>query len=436
MLMYSVLFCGSQNCRFETLMMKTKILTFIKENLRTRRDWGIALTAFVPIALVMGRAPADWVVSVVAVLFLFDSLVRRQADWAKEAWVAAALFLWAYSVVRAAFIPDDAGAGLFAAFAWLRYIVFAASVTRWTLADERGRLWLIYATIASVLFMSIDGLIQYAFGRDIFGHALYLGERLTGPFKRPIFGMTIANLFAPAVFWLLMRKQYLNSVLLANVCFAAIFLSGDRMAFYFAAVIMVTWMFFFMRAKAKLWWVLVLTLCFFAALINFSPRLATRQLQSTAETVETVVSSPYGLVWKSAWDVGKDHPLFGVGIHQFRKACRDERYGPVGVPSTNSERCHTHTHNAYLEWFSEGGVVGLLGFVGFVFTVGFGLLRRVASQKADVVLWGLAAMLGVRLLPFFITTSFFNNWAAIPFWLALGWAMSYKPGSFFRNRVM
>jgi O-antigen ligase len=143
-------------------------------------------------------------------------------------------------------------------------------------------------------------------------------------------------------------------------------------------------------------------------------------------TAKNIASSPYGLVWGSALHIAEAYPLFGVGIHQFRVVCPEERFGPLDNSATGYPRCYTHPHNAYLEWFSEEGIVGLLGFIAFVVVIARGVLVRLMSRESDLILWGLGAMLAVRLAPVFISTGFFNNWAAIPFWLALGWAMSYK----------
>ena len=32
-------------------------------------------------------------------------------------------------------------------------------------------------------------------------------------------------------------------------------------------------------------------------------------------------TSDYGLVWKSAYDVWQEAPLFGAGLHKYREAC-------------------------------------------------------------------------------------------------------------------
>ncbi len=406
--------------------MKIKILNWLKNNLRTRQDWAAALTVLVPVLLVIGRASADYAISTAAVLFLFDSGVQRRWTWLKQPWIMAALILWGYSVIRAAFVADD-GSSLFAAFGWLRYIVFAASAAEWTLADEKNRQRLLYSGIAAVLFLSIDGLIQYIFRQDIFGHGLFMNTRLTGPYQRPIFGMTVANLFAAPIFWLLNRRQTFKALFLAELCFVAVFLSGDRMGFIYASLIFLTWFFFAMRMGLHRTLITCVMACSIAAMLVFSPNLVARQFQSTATTIKTFNATPYRLVWKSGYDVGMASPFFGVGIRQFRIACRDERLGPMIDPVVKDTRCYTHPHNVYLEWFSEGGFVGLFGFIAFVATVGFGLLRRLLSQKSNLVLWGLSAMISIRLAPVFVATGFLNNWSAIPLWLAIGWAMSYRP---------
>ncbi|MDE2030347.1 MAG: hypothetical protein KGI97_07270, partial [Alphaproteobacteria bacterium] len=278
--------------------MKTKITDWLKENFGSLRSICVTLSVLTPPALVIGRAAGDIFISIAAILFLFDAIKHRRWDWTRQAWIVVALALWAYSVARAAFIPHGA-VDLFKAFVWLRYIIFAACVAQWVIPDERARIRLIYTSAATVAFLSIDGIIQYIFGRDIIGRPLFTHTRLTAIYERPILGVTIANLFAPPVFWLLQRKKSLLSALLAGVCFAAIFLSGDRMGLLFAAFIAAVWLFCLMRVHGKRWQILAAAACMFAILLVAAPRLFHRQIQSTATTAEHIASSPYGLVWKS-----------------------------------------------------------------------------------------------------------------------------------------
>ncbi|MDD3371968.1 MAG: hypothetical protein PHE27_09115, partial [Alphaproteobacteria bacterium] len=316
--------------------MTIGIVGWVRRNLKSVRDWGIFLTALVPVSLALGRAPADVCVIGVSVLFLFDSARNRRWDWLKRPWIVAALGLWIYSIVRAAFVPGNIS-GLNVAVVWVRYIVFAASVGEWTVAEDRGRTWLLRSAAAAIAFLSLDGLLQYVSGHDITGRAVFENNRLTGPYSRPILGFTIASLMAAPLFWLLERRRFLWAFLLADLSFAAVFLSGDRMGFLWASVIMLTWLFFFiLRGGIRQWSYAAMALGLLAVLVVGMPRFSAhtltqapgeRQVSSTINTLGSFASTPYGLVWKSGLDVAMDNFFFGVGMRRFRVACFDEKFG-------------------------------------------------------------------------------------------------------------
>jgi lipopolysaccharide/colanic/teichoic acid biosynthesis glycosyltransferase/O-antigen ligase len=395
----------------------------LRHRLPARQQLAGVLTAFTPVALVLGRSPADIAISCVAALFFAECLVRRDWSWTRRPWAAALLLLCAYSVLRACFVPNI-GDSVFAALVWVRYIVFAAGVATWALTEEIWRLWLIRTAATSALFLSFDAMLQYVAGVDILGHhSLDSGTRMTAVYTHPIVGMTIANLFILPLFWLLERKRALLSALFGGVTFIAVLLSGERMALLFACCVMLVWAAFLLRTHWKLWPLVIAGPCVLVILLSLRPDVFHRQVQTTAGVVGHVASSPYGLAWTSALKMGADYPLFGVGMRQFRNICVDERYGPLEDPVTHNLRCYVHPHNIYLEWFSEDGLLGLGGFIVCVVILFAAIRRRLMTQKNNVVLWGVGFALAVRLLPLFASTSFFNNWSAIPFWLCVGWAL-------------
>jgi len=373
--------------------MTAKISGWIKQNIKTRQELAMALTAFAPLALVIGRAPADIVISLTALLFLYDSLVRQRWVWLKQSWIMAALILWAYSVIRAAFISDG-GAGLLDALAWLRYIAFAASLACWLMEDKRTKVWLARSAGIAVMFLSADGLLQYIAGHDIIGREPCCNGRLTANYTRPILGVTIASLFAGPIFWLLEERKFRSSVLLAYLCFATIFFSGDRMGVILAALIMVVWFYALMRTSPLRLQIIAASCCFALLLFLSAPsHVAERQISSTVTTAQHVTSSAYGLVWKRAFDIGQAYAPFGVGMHQFRVVCPQERFGPATDPVTGFPHCFTHPHNAYMEWFAEGGIIGLAGFCGFVLIVIVALWKRLRARDG-LLLWGLLSHSG------------------------------------------
>ena len=49
----------------------------------------------------------------------------------------------------------------------------------------------------------------------------------------------------------------------------------------------------------------------------------------------------------------KDNFLFGVGLKNFRHACKDKKY------FISELSCSTHPHNTYIQLASELGIIGL-----------------------------------------------------------------------------
>ncbi|MFH1538192.1 MAG: O-antigen ligase family protein, partial [bacterium] len=73
------------------------------------------------------------------------------------------------------------------------------------------------------------------------------------------------------------------------------------------------------------------------------------------------------LIWKTAWEIAKEHPVIGVGLGNF------EVYHPIYQPRFFHDRHwaeHTSfphsTHNEYLEILCERGIVGLALFAWFL----------------------------------------------------------------------
>jgi O-antigen ligase len=104
--------------------------------------------------------------------------------------------------------------------------------------------------------------------------------------------------------------------------------------------------------------------------------------------------------WITAWEMGKRHPLLGVGnagypnlFGEYRKHfASNPRY--AGIPAEDNGEYFNEirsplVHNEYLQIFVELGVIGLLLFAAFWFL----LLRRLWQKRGDP--WVFGAMLGL-----------------------------------------
>jgi O-antigen ligase len=151
-----------------------------------------------------------------------------------------------------------------------------------------------------------------------------------------------------------------------------------------------------------------------------------RQVASTIETIRDLPQTHYGVIWTSALRISADHPLFGLGPRVYRTVCPDSAYGPLYPYDRQEMRCATHPHNFYLEWLVDCGIVGL-GL--FLLAMALVLRRFLSGFRMDPRDWahaGLLVTLLARLLPIASSTSFHHAWSAVPFWLVIGWGLSYR----------
>ncbi|MGM0369644.1 MAG: O-antigen ligase family protein [Bacillota bacterium] len=67
-------------------------------------------------------------------------------------------------------------------------------------------------------------------------------------------------------------------------------------------------------------------------------------------------------LWKGSWLMFQDHPINGVGIGYFT----DEYYANYKQPNTTNAK---HAHNNFFHLLATTGVIGLLAFIWFLFSI-------------------------------------------------------------------
>lgn len=388
-----------------------------RPDLRTIAGW---LTVFVPIAIALGNVASEATVAAIAVLFLAHSIQQRDFGWARSPWTLCALALWGWSIARNLFL-DTSLDSLGVSLAWVRFVVFAAAISTWILPEPVWRRRLLVAGTAAVGFMALDALLQYAVGRDIIGRRI-INDRLTAEFPRPMVGIEIAWLVFPLLMGLVSEARPRLAAAFAAVCAAAIFLSGERLAFlltlgYFAAAMLN----FALLRRIAIWAVPALAVVLLAAFV-FAHGMFQRQVTSTIGVVTDFSDTHYGILWNSALKIAEDHPLLGVGMHRYRVVCHYAKYGPENVGPKGLPRCDNHPHNIFIEWLTETGAIGLAGFLAFAGVLLWQLGRGFWADRSRLVYFGLFVTLALRFWPLASTTSFFIAWSAVPLWLLIGWA--------------
>lgn len=70
-----------------------------------------------------------------------------------------------------------------------------------------------------------------------------------------------------------------------------------------------------------------------------------------------------GLMWESAFKMGMDHPILGVGKGNYTRLYQEEYISPLAKEPTQG-----HAHSNFFQMFAENGIVGLLAYCGMVGT--------------------------------------------------------------------
>jgi O-antigen ligase len=374
-----------------------------------------------PLALVISAQ--EPVMVAVAVLFLAHSWREKDWSWLRSPWLVPLVALWAYASARTILLHPTA-TGALTALQWIHFAVYAAALAVWILPDAETRNRLLWALAATIAFFSLDCLLQFAIGYDVIGRPKS-PDRLTSVFGKPGVGAEISWLFMPAVAGLWQRKHTLLAAALGALALAAVLLTGDRMALLIALAAVVLFLLVAGRASRALLLALPVFVVVLAGVLYISPGIYERQVASTEATLSKAGDSVYGLIFKTALNVAHDHPIFGVGVHNYQTYCVDEKYGPLLVGPDNFKRCQGHPHNIYLQWLVETGGVGLMLYAAFAATTLITLLRAAPAQRGNFLYGALAITLALRLWPVETMTSFYSTWSSAPFFLVLGWAMSY-----------
>lgn len=272
------------------------------------------LVLILPLCLTGGRAAVDAALSLVAVLFLVRSVLVRDWSWARSTWfkVGAGLWLW---MCFLSFFAYDMGLSFIQAVPWIRFLLFAAALEVWVLNEiwMRRLLWVATATL---VFVSLDALLQYFSGSNIFGDPRWAEDRLTGVFDRPRVGIFITKLMFPVVLGAFAWHAWRRGKILPTTLFAAlvtlllatVFLSGERMALMLAVLGLIFAAVLQRGLVRKLvTGALILAVASVSSLAVFNPNMVHRHVDQTVHIIRHLPQSAYGqfgtAVCISPWNI-------------------------------------------------------------------------------------------------------------------------------------
>ena len=392
-------------------------------------SWIIIL---MPVLLISGPFLSDLGVSLIAILFLINSVKNKLIKY-YDNYYFKFFVIFCLILIISSLLSEKVLISLKNSLFYFRFGIF--SLCFWYLLEKNNFL-LKYLFISILLCYSsliIDGYFQYFLGKNLFGNALYNDYRVSSFFgSELILGSYLARFF-PIFFGLFIlidnKKKRKSLLILMTIIFilseGLIFISGERLALFFMNLSAIYIILLIKEYKIYRFFTYIASLFLIVILLNFVPNSKERFIDKTIYdfTRNTdkiyIFSKPHTDMYITAFQIFFDHKFFGVGPRQFRNICN--KY------SVSEYSCETHPHNTYIELLSEAGffaflIVFIIFFLITYISIKHFIYKFIQGKKNilnDFEICLYSALL-ITLWPFSPSGSFFNNWMSIVYYFPIG----------------
>lgn len=316
---------------------------------------------------------------------VFDCGWPIQWSWQFEAEAPARRLLWgvlaiAGPVFITCLVLPLSGMGF--ELLWLRNLLtiltaglFGLATCRVLNTAPRVRQVAVALIAATIIFWLLDGLVQFGFGKDLFGVPSQENGRLGIFFSNSkTFGYFIPFFSVFPAFWCFQWKRGpLLSVLVIIAGGIVTLASGSRFGMLSFGLFVAVYALLAVRAMPRRRRsAIFFSVPFFTALFAYTVFRANTSFQARLAQSLSVIQDPtfkgldYALshrleIWQHSWSLIKSSPLFGIGLGEFRPAVAlllrpDGIYYQRGVEIL-------HAHQVLLEIALGAGLVGVVAFL-------------------------------------------------------------------------
>lgn len=273
---------------------------------------------------------------------------------------------------------------------WIKTFIFCWLLMLWTQNEQDLRRFF-SVLVACFVLLSLRAMYRYSVGyEEIAGLAGTMQDR--NDFALHLMMATpIAYAMAETSKDRIAKWFFLGATMLMFVC---VMLTFSRMGF----LLMLTsgaMIFSLSRKKLRIVQTLVPVAFIYFVLLP----------DAYYERMETILTykedaSAMGRIdaWKAGWEMGKDHPLTGVGLKCFELPDVYFRYAE-GIPHV--------AHNAYVQLFSEAGIPALFAWLFLMLTAIFGA-RSLARKDVSFETRNYAKALQYSLILYLLGSIFLN----------------------------
>jgi len=402
------------------------------------------LICLFPAFLVSSSILTNLSVVCIGFLFLFDTFQNKKYEYFNNKIFILLLIFFLYLIINFIhsqsfnYIHDSPQRSV----GFIRFILLAFAISYYFNNQKFNYLQLILSIWSSIfLFISVDLLIEYFYGHNLFGMSNVFPGRLSGvmgdELKIGAYFLGFYFVFLGVIIKIFKQRKYL--IILSIIFFTLIsFLIGERANFLKLLAGLIFFLFFLDGYKIK-YKVLILSIMmsFTIFVANSNQDLKARFLNQFINYIaengiaQYYYNSQYGAHFGVSIKIFKNYPVMGIGIKNFMEECYandqkkydDERF------LLNKARCNTHPHQLHLEILSQLGILGYSMFLlFFLWFIGNGIL--IYKKNKNVFHLGALTFITIYLFMPLPSGSFFTTFGASIFWTNFGLALAFKNTTF------
>ena len=306
------------------------------------------------------------------------------------------------------------------------------------------------------LLLVFDSLLQFYFGKNIFGNEIFQ-NRISSFFgKELILGSFLVKTLPIFMIYLVLgeilnekRINFFYVFLISLICFI-IYASGERTSFGLLILFFLTLFFISKYLRKFIIFIMIIFVALSVTLPNLrsveEPNPAARMFQKSynqiigagEERYEKHKKKLFSKIYVFSHDhhghyvlslkIFKDHIIFGTGIKGFRYLCRNKIY-----ILENNDGCSTHPHNTYFQILVSNGLVGfsllmfaLLFIIKEIFVCRNTISLQKHFDKYEISKAIAISAIFINIWPIIPSGNFFNNWLSMLYFYPIGFYLYFK----------
>lgn len=391
------------------------------------------LLAF-PVSLIFSRLISEIIVFsiIISALNNYDFIKQKL----KEKWVI--FFLMFYIWLCISTIQQVNLENFLKSIFYIRFLFFSLGIIL-VLNTKKKLYFFLISILITISFIQIDIIIQFFYGKDLFGYLSSNEVRNSGPFgKELIAGGFLAKFFSLCFFTFYLFSQVnkiqfneLISSLYLVVFVCVVILTGERMAVILSILVVFFIFIIEKKIRLKLFSLLIIFTILMSIFIYNNEKYFNRYVKQNLIQIGfqykginySITDSIYFRLWVTGYFNFKEKPIIGNGLKFYYNDCdHSERYFNE-VKLTNC----SHPHNIYLDILGATGIVGLTFYILFLFCICISskmrdLMRRDIYYK--YIFKGSLLSLLIIIWPLKTSGAFFNNFNSMILYSIIGILLS------------